>query len=95
VGRGVDRSRVCSGANDAFDWKEPVMVIGGGIAAGCTIFTTVATAPTWVPIGGAVAGGIAAATAISEWLDDDCYDCDGSGCNTCEPPDDDDCMGRT
>ena len=73
------------------DWKEPVIIIGGGIAAGVAIYVAVATAPVWLTITGATAGGIAAGTAIWEWLDDDCDDCDGSGCLKCDPPDDDDC----
>ncbi len=68
------------------DWKEPVIVVGAGIAAGVTIYAAIATAPLWLTITGAVAGGIAAGTAIWEWVDDDCDDCDGSGCDKCLPP---------
>ena len=73
------------------DWKEPVMVVGGGIAAAVTIAGVITTIPIWLTVTGAVAGGVAAGTAIWEWVDDDCDDCDGSGCKKCDPPDDDDC----
>ena len=66
-------------------WKAPVVYIACMVAAVCTGYTALATAPVWVPITGLGASGIAAATAISECFDDDCYDCDGSGCITCKP----------
>ena len=67
------------------NWKVPVVYIMCMTAAGFTGFTALVKTPVWVSITGAVASGIAAGTAISECLDDDCYDCDGSGCITCKP----------
>ena len=66
-------------------WKVPVVYTAGMIAASFTGYTVLAKTPLWVPITGAVASGIAGATAIWECFDDDCYDCNGSGCITCKP----------
>ncbi len=66
-------------------WKVPVVYIACMIAAGFTGCTALVKMPIWVPITGLGASGIAAATAIWECFDDDCYDCDGSGCITCQP----------
>ncbi len=67
------------------NWKAPVVYIMCMTAAGFTGFAALVKTPVWVSITSAVASGIAAGTAISECLDDDCYDCDGSGCITCKP----------
>ena len=73
------------------DWKEPVMVIGGGVAVIVTIAGIITTIPVWITVTGAVCGGIVAGTAIWEWVDDDCNDCNGYESKQCDSPDDDDC----
>ena len=71
--------------------------LAGAIAWAGAAAAGTATAPVWVPVAGGIAVGaclIAGGVALWDRLDgpeDDCYDCDGSGCDTCEPPDDDDC----
>lgn len=68
--------------------------VAGGVAAGAAL---VGTAPAWLPVVGAIgAGATILGIGIGLWdiLDgpeDNCHNCDGSGCNTCEPPDPDGC----
>ncbi len=71
--------------------------VAGGIAWAGGAAAATATAPAWVPLAGGIAAGagiVGAGVALWDVLDgpeDNCYDCDGSGCDTCDPPDDDDC----
>lgn len=89
---------------DDGDPREEIAVVtglvaatAGGIVIGGVIAVGSATAPAWVPVVGVIGAGaglVSAGCALWDLLDgpeDNCYDCDGSGCNTCEPPDDDDC----
>lgn len=92
------------GHGDAGDPREEIAVVAGFVAvaawsfaAGGAIAAGAATAPVWITVVGGIgagAGVISAGCAIWDHFDgpeDNCNDCDGSGCPTCEPPDDDNC----
>ncbi len=69
-------------------------VVGGGIGVAVGIAGLGITSPVWVPVAGIVGGAagiIGGGAALIDAYSDNCNDCDGSGCSTCDPPDDDDC----
>ena len=74
-----------------------VGVIAGGVAWAGGIAAGTAAAPLWVPVAAGIGIGVGAvAVGVGLWdlfdgLEDDCNDCPGTGCNTCQPPDDDGC----
>jgi len=89
---------------DDGDPREEIAVAAGAVAAiarGVAVIGSIAaggaTAPAWVPAATAFAAGaaiVAASIALWDVLDgpeDSCPNCDGSGCNTCDPPDPDGC----
>ena len=86
------------------DPREEIAVVAGFVAvaawsfaAGGAIAAGAATVPVWVTVVGGIGAGagiISAGCAFWDHFDgpeDNCNDCDGSGCPTCEPPDDDNC----
>lgn len=85
------------------DWRDPAVIIAGGIGGGLAIGGAIATAPAWGIAGGVLAIG-AAGIALWDYLDgpdkpeDNCPDCDGSGyyngdpCNTCNAGGNDTCQ---
>ncbi len=77
---------------DVASWCCGAAGIGFGGAAAIVCYFS--GPPGWV-LGLTISGTVCAAGALgfSMWgaNDDDCYDCDGSGCDTCNPPDDDNC----
>ena len=85
------------GRGDAGDPREEIAVVAGFVAvaawsfaAGGAIAAGAAAAPVWVTVVGGIGAGagiISAGCAIWDHFDgpeDNCNDCDGSGCDTCE-----------